>query len=99
VVDLLSGGQLCKFFGRSRRAKRFAPQGAGYVRVAIPTGIDWPVHRLLTCGRYQVRLEDLEDRWSMDDLQDALDMVEALEEAESRAAAYAKASARSKQSK
>jgi hypothetical protein len=38
-----------------------------------------------------VSLTDLENHWSVDDLEDALAVVEALDEAESRAAAYNRA--------
>jgi hypothetical protein len=95
VVDLLSTGELRKFFRRGREAhgkqersgrKSFQlelPDGGEWYDVRTDTGdVDWFVWRLVT--KRIASLHDLETTWSHDDAVVAHDVLTALDTAEAR---------------
>lgn len=55
--------------------------------VKLPAYVDWEVWRVVTSDRIQVGLNELLERWSLEDVWDAHAVLDAVETASVRAAA------------
>ncbi len=53
------------------------------MKIAIPKGVLWPIHRVALSGRYHDSLFTISTEWGLDDLWDAIELLDAIEAAES----------------
>jgi len=48
--------------------------------LVIPGGLCWPIHRIATSGRYTDGLTTIEERWTLQMVADACDVLDAFDD-------------------
>ena len=76
---------------------RYQPKSSGErITLQLPEGVDWEIHRIATSDRYTVSLKEIENEWSMADLERANQVLNAIEISEAKATKLAEQKAKSK---
>ncbi len=55
------------------------------MRIEIPPGVQWPLHRVAISGRYNDSLHTISTEWSLADVWDAIELLDVIDAAESDA--------------